>query len=240
MPETVDVGFERPKTQPLQDTVKPYRRHVFICTGTTDWPAHIDRDAGLAQALSEAIAAQEREKPLAVKLTACDEPSRIFPVPQPGEAAEPHEPVLPQRGCDLLVFPEAVRYVGIGLADLPTFVQDQLVRDRVSERLPHEPLAGRHVFVCVNAARDARCGACGPAVADTFAADLARRGLADRVHLRRTSHVGGHQFAANVLIYPEGDWYGYVCPSDVPHIVEQHILGGAIVSELWRGRMGRS
>ena len=54
----------------------------------------------------------------------------------------------------------------------------------------------------------------------------------------RTSHVGGHRFAGNVLIYPGGDWYGYVTPEDVPRLIERHLLGGTVVTELWRGRMG--
>jgi (2Fe-2S) ferredoxin len=241
MPDTTTTGFDRPKTESLNDTVKFYERHLLICTGTMEWSAHIDQDGGFGQALDGAVKARAAEIPHVVKINACDEPSRIFPAPEPGEAAEPHEavPPLAPRGYDVLVFPDAVRYLGIREADLPVLVEDQLVRGRISERLPHEPVTGRHIFVCVHGARDPRCGACGPAVAEALAAEVVRRGLSERAHVHRTSHVGGHQYAANVLIYPEGDWYGYVSPADVPRIVEQHILRGAIVPELWRGRMGR-
>jgi (2Fe-2S) ferredoxin len=50
--------------------------------------------------------------------------------------------------------------------------------------------------------------------------------------------VGGHRFAGNVLIYPGGDWYGYVTPEDVPRIVDEHIIKGEILVDLWRGRLG--
>jgi (2Fe-2S) ferredoxin len=69
-------------------------------------------------------------------------------------------------------------------------------------------------------------------------AELSKRELADRVTVRRTSHVGGHAFAGNVLIYPGGDWYGYVTPEDIPRLVENHLVEGQIVTDLWRGRMG--
>jgi (2Fe-2S) ferredoxin len=58
------------------------------------------------------------------------------------------------------------------------------------------------------------------------------------VTVRRTSHVGGHAFAGNVLIYPSGDWYGFVTPADVSRLVEDHLAGGKVVTDLWRGRMG--
>jgi (2Fe-2S) ferredoxin len=44
-------------------------------------------------------------------------------------------------------------------------------------------------------------------------------------------------FAGNVLVYPTGDWYGYVTPADVPRLVE-NVAERQIVADLWRGRMG--
>jgi len=216
-----DVGFDRPKTQLLPGSVKLHRRHLIVCTGGADWLARIELDGGFMQALSEALAARMTEMPLEVKLTACDEAS-----------AGP--------GYDLLVFPDAVRYVGLRQADFPALIEDHLVGNRVSERVPHRLLSGQHLFVCVHAARDARCGACGPPLAEEFLAALEARGLAGRVAVRRSSHVGGHEYAGNVLIYPGGDWYGYVTPADVPRIVDQHLVQGQIVWDLWRGRLGLS
>lgn len=53
------------------------------------------------------------------------------------------------------------------------------------------------------------------------------------------SHVGGHKFAGNVIVYgPQGGhWYGRVKPCHAEQIVETHILGGKVLKELWRGRM---
>ncbi len=216
-----DVGFDRPKTEPLPDTVKFYQRHVFVCTGHANWPAKIESGGGFLQALWEAITPRAPEMPLKVKMTACDEAS-------------------PGPGYDILLFPDAIRYLGLRESDLPALIDDHLAGNRVSGRIPHERLVGQHIFVCAHEARDARCGACGPPLVEAFVAELGARGLEGQVTVRRTSHVGGHRFAGNVLIYPGGDWYGYVTPDDVPRIIDQHMLKGKIVTDLWRGRMGLS
>lgn len=214
-----NVGFDRPKIAPLLGTVKFYQRHLLICSGQADWPKYIDQDGGFGQALSEAVAARAAEMSIVVKITLCDAPSR-------------------GAGYDLLVWPDQVRYLGLQPADLPILVEDHLVHNRVSLRLAHVPLPGPHILICTHGQRDARCGACGEPLRARFRRELAARGLA--IPLLATSHVGGHEYAGNVLIYPEGDWYGYVTPEDVPRLIDQHLLGGQIVRERWRGRMGLS
>ncbi|KAK4050373.1 hypothetical protein OIV83_003442 [Microbotryomycetes sp. JL201] len=62
-----------------------------------------------------------------------------------------------------------------------------------------------------------------------------------RVGLFHISHIGGHRYAGNVIIYlPNGAsvWYGRVTPKDVGPIVEATILKGKIIPELLRGGMG--
>jgi hypothetical protein len=219
MSESTDVGIEQSRREPLPGTVKLYQRHLFVCTGQQDWPAKIEAGGGFLQALSEALTVRVSEMSLRVKVTACDEPSK-------------------GPGYDLLVFPEAVRYLGVQASDLPALIQDHLIGNRVSECMAHEPLTGQHIFVCTHGARDPQCGECGPPLIEHFSAALDDVGLANTVSLRGTSHVGGHRFAGNVLVYPGGDWYGYVTPDWVPRIIEQHIVNGQVVKDLWRGRMG--
>jgi (2Fe-2S) ferredoxin len=40
----------------------------------------------------------------------------------------------------------------------------------------------------------------------------------------------------NVLVYPEGVWYGQVTPEDVTQIIDEHILEGRVVQRLLRGQ----
>ena len=213
-----------PPRDPLPGTVKLYGRHVILCSGQASWPSHIDEDGGFAQVLAQAVEAAKDRLDTPVKITACDAAST-------------------GPGMDLLVFPDCVRYLGLSAADIPIFVADHLVADHLTSntaslRFQHRPLGGRHVFVCTHGERDYRCGECGPSLLAALHSYLAAAGLADVVHVYRSSHVGGHAYAGNVLIYPEGDWYGYVTPADVPRLVDRHLAGGEIVWDLWRGRMG--
>ena len=80
-----------------------------------------------------------------------------------------------------------------------------------------------HYFVCTNGQRDLCCARYGlPAY----------RALRERVGGRawQTTHVGGHRFAPNVVVLPQGVLYGRVRPEDVP----------AFVAEVEAGRMSRS
>lgn len=209
-----------PHNAALAGTLKLYERHLFICTGQQTWPAHIEQDGGFAQALVWSLAAAGANLALSVKVTACDLPSS-----QPD-------------GFDLLLFPDGWRYLGVTAAHLPALAEDLRTGSASAPRLPHAPDAGRYVFVCTHGQRDARCGQCGPPLVERFTTELAARGLERSIIVARTSHVGGHAYAGNVLLYPGGDWYGYVTPDDTPRLIETAVLGGDILPDLWRGRLG--
>jgi (2Fe-2S) ferredoxin len=224
MPQPPNIETIPLETDSLPGTVKLYHRHLFVCTGRADWPERIEAGGGFLQTLSEAVQARAAALPLKVKITACDDPGSG-----------------PGTGHDILVFPEAVRYRGVRETDLAALVEDHLVvGDRLAAGLRYEALTGHHVFVCIHGRRDQRCGDCGPPLIERFKALLADHHLADQVAVHGTSHVGGHRFAGNVLIYPGGCWYGHVSLKDAPRIIEQHLAGGNTLTDLWRGQMGLS
>ncbi|KAF4362316.1 hypothetical protein F8388_008200 [Cannabis sativa] len=71
--------------------------------------------------------------------------------------------------------------------------------------------------------------------------------LQGKVSVSPCSHIGGHKYAGNVIIFGPnvkgevtGHWYGYVSPDDVSALLELHIGKGEIVDRLWRGQMGLS
>ncbi len=213
-----EVPVTEPRGEwPLSGTVKPYGRHVLVCTGARSWPARIEEAEGLLGRMARDVRALRETSATPPKLTASDE-SSMGP------------------GADLLVFPESVRYHGVDEATWPGVLADHVIGGEVSTAAPSTPLTGVHVFVCVHAARDERCGRCGPPVIAALREACAAEGMADAT-VRATSHVGGHKYAGNVLIYPSGAWYGYVRPADARRIVRDHIREGRIVEELCRGRM---
>lgn len=211
-----ETGFTGRGEWPLADTVKPYFRHLLACTGVADWPPRIEEAEGLLGRVARDVRSLGDSFPTPPKLTATDEPSG-------------------GGGLDLLVFPEAVRYRGVEERTWRSVLRDHVAAGRVSADVPSTPLVGRHVFVCVHRARDERCGCWGPPVIDALREACRTEGL--DVPVRATSHVGGHKYAGNVVIYPEGIWYGYVRPGDAVTIVREHLAGGRTVKPLLRGRM---
>lgn len=130
----------------------------------------------------------------------------------------------------------------------------------VSE-LPYKPqkVYETHVLICSHNSRDARCGVIGPILHKLFTSYLEYRGLLHpenpdislrgKVRVGNISHIGGHKFAGNVIIYmpPEnnwssggkGIWYGRVeGQADVERIVNETILQGRVIDELFRGGLG--
>lgn len=202
----------------LAGTVKPYHRHAFACTGSRDWPGRLEEAEGLLGRMARDVHARRDGPPPIPKLTATDEPSR-------------------GSGLDLLVFPDAVRYVGVDEASWPSVFED-LTSHGPGGGMGSEPLPGRWVFVCIHAARDERCGRCGPPVLEAVRRGCAAEGL--DVTVRATSHVGGHKYAGNLLVYPEGIWYGTVTPEVVPRILREHLRNGRLVDDLCRGSMTSS
>ncbi|KAJ4729300.1 altered inheritance of mitochondria protein 32-like [Melia azedarach] len=148
---------------------------------------------------------------------------------------------------DVLIFPDMIEYKGLKESEVDSFVEEVLVNGKPWDSGVQEVLTGSHVFVCAHGNRDRRCGVCGPALIEKLKEEIESRGLKDQIFVSPCSHVGGHKYAGNIIIYsPDsegkimGHWYGYVTPDDVPALLDQHIAKGEIIERLWRGQMGAS
>ncbi|XAR56807.1 hypothetical protein NMG60_11037411 [Bertholletia excelsa] len=230
-----EFGFLRTefRQSPLVGTVDYYERHVFLCyKNPCVWPPRIEAAEfdRLPRLLSAALAARKGDMKKQTRLTIC----------------EGHDGTETSNG-DVLIFPDMIRYRRLTHFDVDTFVEEVLVKD--GEWLPGTPeaLRGFYIFVCAHASRDRRCGVCGPAVIARFREEIESRGLQNKVSVSPCSHIGGHKYAGNVIIFGPsiggevtGHWYGYVAPDDVTILLEQHIGKGEIVDFLWRGQMGLS
>ena len=64
-----------------------------------------------------------------------------------------------------------------------------------------EAIRGSYVFVCCHGSRDKRCGVCGPALITRFKEEIEGQGLDGQVAVSACSHVGGHKYAGNVIIF---------------------------------------
>ncbi|KAL4877673.1 Sucrase/ferredoxin-like-domain-containing protein [Aspergillus karnatakaensis] len=127
--------------------------------------------------------------------------------------------------------------------------------------LHHSPV----ILICGHGGRDMRCGVMAPILEQQFRAILQTKGIftpatsdgsnfdsPDRAHIGLISHIGGHKYAGNVIVYipkdmkyknsldshplgGKGIWYGRVEPQHVEGIVEETVLGGNVVKDHFRG-----
>ncbi|KAF8409753.1 hypothetical protein HHK36_005832 [Tetracentron sinense] len=227
----VELGFLRQSS--LVGTVQIYDRHVFLCYKNPQvWPPHVEAAEfdRLPRLLSAALMARKGEMKKQTRLTIC----------------EGHDGTETSNG-DVLIFPDMIRYRRLTHFDVDTFVEEVLVKD--NEWLPGTPetLTGSYVFVCSHGSRDRRCGVCGPALVTRFKEEIDSHGLQGQVTVSPCSHIGGHKYAGNAIIFSPnidgevtGHCYGYIAPDDVPILLEQHIGKGEIIDRLWRGQMGLS
>ncbi|MFN0253529.1 MAG: (2Fe-2S) ferredoxin domain-containing protein [Kofleriaceae bacterium] len=99
------------------------------------------------------------------------------------------------------------------------------------------PFFQRHVFVCTNErAADHPRGSCklkgSPEVRDALKAELKKRGISKDIRANNAGCLDQCEDGITIVVYPEQVWYGRVTLSDVPEIVEKHLIGGEIVTRL--------
>lgn len=146
--------------------------------------------------------------------------------------------------------------------------EDPDVRESFNPRAIAAPV----VLICGHGGRDQRCGVMGPLLEKEFVSVFERLnlpvlqagGLAMEesgydsddapVNLGLISHIGGHKFAGNVIVYlppryglkdgrageesplaGKGIWYGRVEPRHVEGIIRETIMNGRIIEEMFRG-----
>ncbi|KAI3452480.1 hypothetical protein Pfo_009144 [Paulownia fortunei] len=231
--ENAKYGFERGEMYQsnLAGTVDPYDRHVFLCYKSHEaWPSRVeDSDSDpLPKLLASAIKARKNNISVKTRLTIC----------------EGGDDVKLSDG-DVMIFPEMIIYRGLKDSDVDSFVEDVLVNGKPWVSGVQEELTGSYVFVCAHNNRDRRCGVCGPVLIEKFKEVIESKDLKNKVFLTACSHVGGHKYAGNVIIFsadPEGkiagNWYGYVTPNDFFELLDKQIGKGEITDRIWRGQMG--
>jgi len=228
------VGFKRAEmnSEPLPGTVKFHNMHLFVVASEAAkaWKQDTAKDPASAHALL--TAAVHASGLGTAKVTLCeadgsDAPGDVLVFPREGGAA-------------FRLSPSASM-----LADAPAWAAEVVAGAAAGG----DPQAATCVFVCAHARRDARCGATGPALVSALREALAARaaaGDARAVVVRACSHVGGHAFAGNVLVFARrggeaalaGDWYGYVTPEHVTSILDERIRDGKQLDAIWRGAQG--
>ncbi|KAA1472687.1 hypothetical protein DENSPDRAFT_778546, partial [Dentipellis sp. KUC8613] len=112
-----------------------------------------------------------------------------------------------------------------------------------------------HLFVCTHAARDCRCGERGPILVDALNEEIRRRKTSATTPSVIVGEVGradgrACEYAANLLVFPHGDWLGHIQPEDAPHVLDaildapyiphDNVRRPPLYGSHWIGRMGLS
>ena len=105
---------------------------------------------------------------------------------------------------------------------------------REEKRLPNFE---HHVFVCTNAREPGSArGSCTldgkGEILPALQAAAKERNLKGKVRINKAGCLDQCEHGPVVVVYPEAVWYGFVQPSDVVEIVEQHLVGGLPVERL--------
>ncbi|HEY3276048.1 MAG TPA: NADH-quinone oxidoreductase subunit NuoF [Syntrophorhabdaceae bacterium] len=86
-----------------------------------------------------------------------------------------------------------------------------------------------HVLISIDA-NTVIAGARG--VEEALIKEIASQGLSQEIAVLETGSVGIEDQGVVLVVYPEGIYYANVTPSDVPELVEQHLLKGRQVARL--------
>ena len=248
------AGLAIDREKSLDKTVPPYSRHIIIYTGKPDWTSKIDDDPSV-----KPIIKKIRERCLGL-------PGRTL-ITASSTSIESRWNHKDTKDClyGLRIFPDGDEYTWYkenpaGLDALFEQLQDQANNFDTEipaflDRERQESDNGLHwdsspyptILICSHKSRDSRCGVLGPLLHAEFTKQHASRSKSMKTptyaDIDMISHIGGHVFAGNIIIYfPTshplagcGLWYGRVEPRHVEGILEETVRKGIIIKDLFRG-----
>ncbi|CAI2181057.1 15273_t:CDS:2 [Funneliformis geosporum] len=252
-PSYLKIDYE----SPLENTVKPYIKHVLISTGKGDWETNIEDECGsLASSLHKVVNnVKLKEKKsingLQSQMEEHENTDHTRLIITNSSRQNTENDSLCSKGNDVLLFPDNILIKNVTTKLAADFYNAFLSKDDVylDNNFPIEKVPYRAVIViCSHRKRDKRCGVTGPLLKDEFDKVLKEKGLDpetrynDGVGVFLSSHTGGHRFAGNVIVYKEGQgiWYGRVIPCHAKSIIEHTIIEGKVIKDLYRGSMNGS
>ncbi|KAI9261100.1 Sucrase/ferredoxin-like-domain-containing protein [Sporodiniella umbellata] len=228
---------------PLLGSLKPYGRHILIATGVSDWSRSIEDETDSFAASLDNVSKSKREwKDLVTNSNALSTYSTL-----PG-------------ACDVLIFPDNLLVSNVtrnkaqefydlfmnqslptGPSNVEEIAKDHRLGDMKVMTCPYKNL----LLLCSHRKRDKRCGVTAPILAQEIDHVLREKGLDEYdAGILMVSHIGGHKLAGNVICYTHqgtrGVWYGRVKTCHVAAIIEETIIQGKVIKELYRGAMAHS
>ncbi|KAH7125594.1 Sucrase/ferredoxin-like-domain-containing protein [Dendryphion nanum] len=258
-------GLDIDHKSPLLHTMPFYTSHVVVSTGKQDWTNRIEDEEtpagdfirGLKGVVGRGgemfdpfnnILISASSFPSTTATTTPQTILHLFPHFLSLALPTPSTPLLKTLTSSLLAAPTLHPMHN----SLPAQAQTLLTRNPsliTTLPTPPSPLKTPTILICSHNTRDTRCGVLGPLLATEFESVLARTDIDAQVGM--ISHIGGHKFAGNVIVYIPpgwrdedgsesgvagmGIWYGRVGVENVEGLVRETLQRGRVVGELLRG-----
>ena len=255
---------------PLPGSAPEYKAHIVLVPAqyareSMTWPSHMESVSPLFSELSSrakkggsldgyAISLSEGDASLPEAQPAWDPHRDKAMRPPPSQVAEDEMYWLYAYNDQgkFVTWPEP-----ISLRTLPSGPTLRTTLERMWKEAKDTKEA--HIYVCTHGMRDCRCGVVGTELLHTLRDQVAQhadtckqdnKAPAKQVRVMSVSHVGGHKWAANALVYPHGDWYGNLRTSDAPLLLRAALAPASSRHDLddlrerlvlwprWRGRLG--
>ena len=222
----------------LAGSVDYHEKQVFIGTDMTDWPSKIEQQISseqmngrndLIRKWKEAIENDPQLRDI-VKLHACS-----------------------AKRDSVFLFPEAWYFENSSIDDISSLLS-MLSSARMGIVLETGIALSKnayYIFVCTHKGRDQRCGLRGPNIVRAI-----REKALEGIHVFECSHLGGHKYAGNLVVYGlrhpyetcsptstlsyHGDWYGLIEEADVEPLLDYVKVRKTIWKDKWRGSIGLS
>jgi len=216
-------GFKIDEDDKLYGYVKGWSTHVLVATGKTDWVRDVADEKG---SVMEAIGKKADVKPSNGRLMLS-----ASNIPTPSHSSDYSEPttvlLLPAFVIIENVTPKSVNTLisefinkapttttPLGPISIPASLPDPppTAEQLTSRPSPHRAL----ILLCSQRTRDARCGQSAPLLRKELERHLRVCGLFRDLDDERPggvgvyfiSHVGGHKYSANVMVYRKADAFG--------------------------------
>ena len=94
----------------------------------------------------------------------------------------------------------------------------------------------KHIFICTNERAQGERKSCGNAhgleLVKNFKKLLKEKGLNNVMRAQQTGCLDACEYGPSLVVYPEGVFYGDVRVTDVPTIVEEHLVNDCPVKRL--------
>ncbi|MCJ1284466.1 hypothetical protein MMC26_003798 [Xylographa opegraphella] len=257
--------FSIDEEEKLYGQVKGWATHMLVATGRTDWVRDVEDEKGSVMEAVGRCKMQPTNGRLMLSASNMPVPSSSSAGDDHAKGAEPTtvlllpaftlvEHVTPQAVPDLITHYISAAATNTTPLARPSPLANGTTAPADPAALPPPPSHFRTrpcphaylILLCSQKTRDARCGQSAPLLRRELERHLRPLGLYRDLHDERPggvgiyfiSHVGGHKFSANMMVYRRAGaggeaaqciWLARVRPEDCEGIVRFTVLQGKVV-----------